>query len=266
MKRIFLFTILILFSATHLIFSVSPDQWEYMVVSFGEANFSQLRSKTMAYWEYGIRKDAYGDSTYEKDLDILGQNGWEVVSILGVIGGDQQVILKRPFDILRTTTEKEIIDTNSKLVIDGFLETLLTEQEKVEENKPKLVDLDAFEKQRAIERARTEAEAVSTQYFNNLAVKPINIKYVWDSKEGKVSLTVDYNVTKECLIGTNQYRRSKVKEFLLSFLSLTRFPLRADQLSSISVNAYIEFANEYSYVGNLYFYSDYRGELKLLKY
>lgn len=261
-----LLVILILVFASQLIFSGSTSQWEYMVVSFGKANFSQLKSKTMAYWENGISKNAYGDSIYEKDLDILGQNGWEVVSILGAIGGDQQVMLKRPFDSKRTATEKRIIDTNSKLVIDGFLDVLLAAEEKNKETKPELINLDAYEKQQALMKARKEAEAVSTQYLNSMSVKPSNIKYVWDSKEEKLSITVDYDVTKQCLIGVNQYRSSKVKEHLLNFLSFTKFPLSKDQLSSISVDAYINYTDDLFYVGHLYFYYDYRDNLKLMDY
>lgn len=256
-KKVMLLVLVIAF-VCQFAFSASTDNWEYMVVSFGKADFSQLRSKTMAYWANGISKNAFGDSTYERDLDILGQNGWEVVSILGTIGGDQQVMLKRLFDSARTTTEKKIIDTNSKLVIDA----LLAEEEKNKKTKPELIELDAFEKRQALMDARAEAEASATQYLNSMSVKPLSIKYRWDSKEENLSITVDYDVTKLFLINKNQYRRSKVEEYLIGYKDfLSKLPLSKNLVESITLNAYITYEGFSKSAGEAYFFYDYNGNL-----
>ena len=151
MKKKLLFILLITLIALP-IFASADEQYEYMVVSFGKAQFSSMRSKTMAYWDEGISKETLSAESYEKNLDILGANGWQVVSITGVIGGDQQVILKRDLDIKRSEAELKTIDENSKKVIDGWLEKLLAEDNKAnEEEKPKLIELDSYEKQVALD-------------------------------------------------------------------------------------------------------------------
>lgn len=71
MKNKVLFCVLVFILVSPFVFSASTDNLEYMVVSFGKGNFSQLKSKTMAYWDEGISKDAFGASSKELLETIL---------------------------------------------------------------------------------------------------------------------------------------------------------------------------------------------------
>lgn len=71
------------------------QQYEYMVVSFGKAWFSSF-GKAAMYFDDGLNESACGALFFEMNLDVLGADGWELVGIVGVIGGEQQFVLKRP--------------------------------------------------------------------------------------------------------------------------------------------------------------------------
>ncbi len=223
MKRIVLLCVLVVIVSCQFVFASSSDKWEYMVVSFGKAEFSQLLSKTMAYWDEGVSKDAYGASSYENNLDILGQHGWEVTSILGAIGGDQQVILKRLYDKNRTDAEVKEIAENSVLAAQGLLDSLIAADKAKEANaatkEPELIELDAYEakiKKDAENAELTKAFDEATQIFFNTVT--INRPTAWTTKYATFSpkITISYDVTKEYLINGNAYRKSEITIFLQS--------------------------------------------------
>lgn len=269
MKKVMLLCVLIVVISCQFVFASSSDNWEYMVVSFGKTYFSDLRSKTMAYWDQGISKSVKGADSIEKDLDILGVHGWEVVSILGTIGGDQQVTFKRPLDASRTSTELQTIDANSEKVVNGYLESLIAEDKKRKEASPsieiKLVELDAYEAEQAKLKARADVEAAATIFFNSLTKKPLDISYSWDtdasSKKDEVRIHLKFDVTKECLINSNQYRKSEVLKVLgLEVETIRNVPISKETLGSVSMDGYITYMNKEFNVGHVYHYIDYRGK------
>ncbi|MDZ7706193.1 MAG: hypothetical protein U5L04_17130 [Trueperaceae bacterium] len=93
--------ILILFFLTFASVRVSQTnstQWEYLIVSFGKVYFTQpledgfeTRAKTANTDTFGGEAIATQDS-----LDALGSAGWELVDVVGQIGGDQEFVFKRP--------------------------------------------------------------------------------------------------------------------------------------------------------------------------
>jgi hypothetical protein len=223
MKRIVLLCVLLVVISCQFVFASSSDKWEYMVVSFGKADFSQLISKTMAYWDEGVSKDAYGASSYENNLDILGQHGWEATSILGAIGGDQQVMLKRLYDKNRTDAEVKEIVENSFLVAQGLLDSLIAADKELE-----LIELDAYEADLQKQKNSDEYRKLVDDYFNSLTKnKPgawtVNY-YEYEYSPSKLIIT--YDITKDYLLNTNSYRKSQVKAFLNSLESmLSNMPL-----------------------------------------
>ena len=73
-------------------------QWEYLVVT-AEAAFSSNSEQPN-----GALNKRIGDATYpfveqatflQMGMDSLGKQGWELVAVLGTIGGDQEFIFKR---------------------------------------------------------------------------------------------------------------------------------------------------------------------------
>jgi len=266
MKRLIVL-LLVIGMACSCLFAVSESQYEYLVVSFGKTYFSELRSKTMAYWDQGISKTAQGATSFEKDLDILGQHGWEVVSILGAIGGDQQVTLKRLREDARTSSELRTIDENSEKVVNGILESLLAEEEKAKKKEVsveiKLIELDSYEAEQAKLKKQSELETAATSFLNNLKNKPNEITFKWEadsySKKDKVRIELKYDVTKECLININQYRQSEVEQLLNSYGEpIKTIPIPKDSLTYVSLDGYITYMDKEFHVGNIN-YIDYYG-------
>lgn len=67
----------------------SPDEWEYLVVSPGKVYFDPSTSTSK---QHTVTDEASGT---ELSFDILGKDGWELVTSLGAIGGDQEFVFKR---------------------------------------------------------------------------------------------------------------------------------------------------------------------------
>lgn len=259
-KKILIFLLITLIALP--LFASNNEEYEYMVVSFGTAQFSDLRSKTMAYWEDGISKEALSASSYEKNLDILGKHGWEVISITGAIGGDQQVILKRDLSIKRSETELKTIDENSKKVLQGLLDKIIAEDNKkkeveqssLEAEKPSLFELDSYENKIKIQKQKTEFENSFKDCLNTFSKTPLDVSFEWSySFERDLEITIYYDVTKECLINTNQYRLSKVKEILNPILdNLETIYKDETKISDIHVEGRIKYKEELFDVGYVY--------------
>jgi hypothetical protein len=112
-----------------LLLFLNNEKYEYMVVSFGHADFTILQTKLSAYWEDGISKEAYEAPSYENNLDILGKQRWEVVSVTGAIGGEQQVMLKRTKNLFNSSKDAKKIEEN-KLSMEESLEKIFDDFKK----------------------------------------------------------------------------------------------------------------------------------------
>ena len=261
MKRIMLLCVLVVVVSCQFVFASGSDKWEYMVVSFGKADFSQLISKTMAYWDDGISKVAYGASSYENNLDILGQHGWEVTSILGAIGGDQQVTLKRLYDKNRTDAEVKEIAENIVLAAQGLLDSLIEADKEKEANKaktaikvPELLELDAYEADLQRQKNADAYRKMVDDYFNSLTKnKPgawTTNYYEYEYSPSEILIT--YDITKDYLLNTNSYRESQVNAFLNSLepvLANVPLPLKVKKLN-IKITANIIYSGKTFKVGS----------------
>ena len=193
----------------HLNTLVGNEQWEYLIVSYGKTSFLSVSesvadgsSKLTAFKEFS--ELLYGSeaiSTQEK-LDILGRLDWELVSVVGAIGGDQQFVLKRPRNVNRAEIEllvaselKETLEAekNTKDKAAELYAKILEERKQAleEREKASLVDLDTMEKSAAkkaederlfgiirqclIESGVKQNEVIETQY-GEVLVKEISIK------------------------------------------------------------------------------------------
>lgn len=66
------------------------DVWEYLVVSRGKVYFYDESKKQPSSKPFSSEA-----TPTQEALDVLGKEGWELVTVVGVIGGDQEFILKR---------------------------------------------------------------------------------------------------------------------------------------------------------------------------
>ena len=71
----------------------SQQRWEYLAVTPGKVYWSSTASKAKVSETTVFDGEAVD---LEQLLDRLGQQGWELVSIVGQIGGDQEFVFKRP--------------------------------------------------------------------------------------------------------------------------------------------------------------------------
>lgn len=70
-------------------------QWEYLVVSPGRVSYGSSFDALPARKTGNNNVTMSYAGTTTGRLDTLGRQGWELVSVTGAIGGDQQFILKR---------------------------------------------------------------------------------------------------------------------------------------------------------------------------
>ena len=90
-----------LLSNSRVLASTDPQQkWEYMVICPGKVGFSSPFASPMdksAGLSIGTSilppTEALDTETI---LDNAGKVGWELVTVVGVIGGDQEFVFKRP--------------------------------------------------------------------------------------------------------------------------------------------------------------------------
>ncbi|GAA5438237.1 hypothetical protein [Deinococcus aquaticus] len=93
---------------------VSTDgHWEYLVISFGKTYYSSPtdiaakqtgESKLMIFGPLGgvVASEAID---VQRQIDTLGRYGWDLVTVIGSIGGDQQWVFKRRYDPARAAVE-----------------------------------------------------------------------------------------------------------------------------------------------------------------
>lgn len=193
------------------------DEWEYLVISYGKAYFG-LAEKTLLFQsiENGIGQEANGLQT---NLDILGKLGWEVVSVVGSIGGDQEILLKRKNDSNRKKTDeaylKSISDQREKDWKDkqkAESDKRLKEQALIKDKKM-LVDLDEKEQQ---ESMIAKESAVKEYVDSLLKIMDIDntIKKEIVFNGYAYVINIQLNLTKDYLINDNEYRKSDIDKYL----------------------------------------------------
>jgi len=196
------------------------DEWEYLVVSYGTTYFSNplldagaadaTFSKIQLFSEIGVTLPQEA-ITLQRNIDILGIFGWEMVTVVGSIGGDQQIVFKRPYDAERSATEAESIKAERDKLI-----ALYNDSDGASHN-AQLVDVDAVERAQAInsrnERdaaaARKLIEAAAASGYKLPALELTGNAPSPDS-DARVQATITQDVTAASLIAPGQYRKSLV--------------------------------------------------------
>ena len=231
--------------------SIGADQqWEYIVVSFGKTLFGGPQ-KTLGYGLIGLSsgQEAIG---LEKNLDVLGRFGWEVVTIIGVIGGDQQILLKRKFSRNLTNTEYRAILKGKDLYIKDLIDIMEREEIMLDEEasnieqrdgKPRLIDLDAAEK-RAFQVERVKA--IIQGYRDSFATSELSkfSSATVDYINNGIRIKITSDVTSPFLVDGNNYRKNDIDNFINPKMNsfMFRHPkLYLNESVAISLNAVIQF-------------------------
>lgn len=238
------------------------QQWEYIIASYGKTTFEDPQ-KTLAYRALGVSGGNEG-TVLEANLDIMGRFGWEVVAIVGAIGGDQQIVLKRKYDKLRSANEYGLISQGRELYLKDLADIaqrtsrLLEEyrrQAEADKNKPRLIDLDAIDEQAARQRKLEGMEKSYSEAFRKLEMAPtstIAVKYRTPfSKDIEVEIRSD--LTSKFLRDGNSYRRLEVASYLRSQVQQYRFKDPAfDKYDDIRITAtaFIRFSGQEVAVGS----------------
>jgi len=200
-------------------------EWEYLVVSYGTTYFTNplldlephnaARSKVMLFSDLGLTLPSEAFSL-QSNMDVLGRFGWELVGLVGSIGGDQQLVFKRLFDAERSSTEAERIREQREALIAEFVSA----QSANEADAPnRLLDLDRVERAQATEArnlrdagivvAIVDAAMSASPLLTLVAREAVGSAYD-PSSSPRVSVSVTIDVTDVALVGQNQYRMSHV--------------------------------------------------------
>jgi hypothetical protein len=143
----------------------------------------------------------------QSQMDTLGKFGWELVSIVGVIGGDQEMVFRRPYDPDQSKAEAALIREEG--------ERLLAAQKDLaaELAQADFVDLDATERAAATTETRQKEEArlrAAIQGLNNSAIVDIRVVSTARAPEGSdVTAEVVVDGSSQLLKDGNKYRASE---------------------------------------------------------
>lgn len=250
-------------------------KWEYMIVCFGKTLFGDSE-KTLLY--FGAEELPSEGKEVQSKLDILGKHGWEVIEIVGSIGGDQQVVLKRIYNQKITDAENVKIEELKKELMDKYIrdyEIYLKEQEALalkEKEKGSQIEAAAEKKEVLIDRDELDTWAIQKQKYQEqeeeatriqvAAEKYINTvfneytaSFMSDKKlnltENKYNFQIVFDLTKTFLQNTNQYRKSEVDKFVrdrLGEINIDRDLLGRNAIV-ISIEAFITYKNERVVIG-----------------
>jgi len=193
-------------------------QWEYLVVSFGKAYFSDPDlepetktaglSKLVSYSKLGV-VSAQEALTVQSQMDTLGKFGWELIGIVGAIGGDQEMVFRRAYDPEQSKTKATLIREEGERLLAARRE-ILADLEHAD-----FVDLDATERAMAIAQTRQKEEArlrAIITALNNPAIvdtKIVSTAPTADSSGVMAEVTVD--VSSQLLKEGNKYRSSEAQ-------------------------------------------------------
>ena len=209
-------------------------EWEYLVVSYGTTYFSNplleadsanaTFSKVQLFSEIGVTLPNEA-ITLQRNIDVLGKFGWEMVTVVGSIGGDQQILFKRPYDEQRSKEEAARIRAEREELIAAYnTSSASADAGAPAAETPKLVDLDAVERAQATDARNTrdaskvrgvvETAAASGYLLPELTVT--GNAYSPDGM-GRVTVQVTQDVTAAALVASGQYRSNLVTSAVEQF-------------------------------------------------
>jgi hypothetical protein len=197
--------------------SLGRPEWEYLVISYGKTYFAEPQ-----------KSSSYGPVTYQagqeavalqRSLDGLGRLGWELVAAIGVIGGDQELILKRRNDPALSKKETAFLAKQSQVAVAEIITRYKKEGEaaaksaKLTADKKMLVDLDSVEReQEGLEREEA-VKAYITELTESIAAAELVKKD--RSVVGLTQVvTAQFDLTDDYLQNVNEYRKSSVDGYL----------------------------------------------------
>jgi hypothetical protein len=223
-------------------------RWEYLVVSFGKTSFDSIESniksgnsKLVAFQEFADLLSGYEGINLQTKLDMLGRFGWELVTTIGQIGGDQQLFFRRNRYENRIEIEKEAIKNLTTILRDESakkekrLKDYLAEIERSkakldEQSQAGLIDLDAKERRdrerEAGGRAKAELTAnltsVASAFQKKTKLKSIDVSIAADESNAnrmlyKGKITIELDATEALLFEGNKYRATKARELREDF-------------------------------------------------
>lgn len=239
----------------------ADPQWEYIVVSYGKTLFDSPQ-KTLAYRTLGLSGGSEAID-FESNLDIMGRFGWELVTVVGTIGGDQQVVLKRKYDKSRAANEYGMILRGKELYLKDLGDIIERSNRLAEESrrqaeaeriKPRLVDLDALDEHAARQRKFQTIEKSYTDAFQRTELAPnstiiVKRKHTFSND---IIVEIRTNLTESFLKDGNSYRRKEVVAYLKSQIQQYRFKDSAlDKFDGVKISAsgFIRFSGEDVEVG-----------------
>jgi len=218
MKRKFLPLVFIFFYFSTLSIMAEVPKWEYLVLSLGKNYFYSLPTeaiaissnygfKTLAYLKEGFYKIDEATTT-QKQMDVLGKNGWELVDIVGVIGGDQQYVFKRPLiHELYTETLKQSDSIYNKIIKN-------IKNPKPTNNPIKLIEFNAY--QAKLERQRItqeKKEYIAKQLAENNKYNVIEYYFKKSTNDIYPDMTsIDIDATDSLLFDGNKYRQNEADQ------------------------------------------------------
>ena len=192
--------------------------WEYLVVSFGKTYFSDPNaepeaktaglSKLLSYSKIGVLSATEG-LLVEKQMDTLGKFGWELIGIVGAIGGDQQMVFRRAYDSEQSKLEAILIGEEG--------ERLLALQREVatQASQAEFIDLDAAEFAAATNENRQREEARLRPAVENLKIyQVVEVKIMSTAStptDSRVNAQVLIDGSNKLLKEGNKYRTSEAE-------------------------------------------------------
>lgn len=211
--------------------TASQAQWEYLVISFGKVYFSDPMtdpeakssgfSKLLSFSQAGIVIAQEGLTT-QRSMDTLGKFGWELIGIIGAIGGDQEMIFKRPYDENRSKQEEELIKQ------EGENLRKLLEEDRAKSLKAvpatELVDLDEAERIEARNANRKAQEERFRTAVTSITSIPLKVKSVlsnsYSATDPDLTATLVLDGTSQLLSDGNKYRSNTAKGLAESTLKV----------------------------------------------
>ena len=145
--------------------------------------------------------------------------------MLGAIGGDQQIVFKRPYNEERSIQEAErILEEREALIAEYNATREAKPAAESTSGVPRLVDVDAVERaqsttarnERDASRVRSLIETAAAQGFALTELTVTGRAYSPESNPD-VSAQVTQDVTASALIGPGQYRKSLVDSSVEQF-------------------------------------------------
>jgi len=189
------------------------SEWEYLVISYGQAYF-ESPLKTEGYLSAPSRAGQEAVNL-QKSLDNLGKVGWEIVAAIGIIGGDQELILKRKNDPNLTKKERDFFEKQKAKALTDFMAQMKKEEAEAEKvaklaaEKKVLIDLDQQDEISEMNQQEAAANSYIAELAEAFNSEDLIRKHASTNGLQHV-LTLQYNLTASNLDNVNEYRKSDV--------------------------------------------------------